>query len=179
MLAKAALVLLIAAFGALMFVAGAVAPEALRRTIGAHAERLAALARRIAPALAGDTPQKAAAPAAGKEALPIAKLLVPTPAPAKGRYALQLGQFATAAEAESRAKEAIARGIASTVLAVVDGAGQSSSVVAGGVYGSADDARAARRGVPPELVRPVPPENVPVILLPAPETKAPDTKAGS
>lgn len=160
MLAKGGLILLIAAFGALLFGAGAVAPDSLRRPIGELAQRAAAL---VAPKPAPAAPKAAESKPPAPGALPWSALLVPTPAPAKGRYALLAGQFANAEDAEARAKLVKDAGLAVAVLAVTDAQDKRWSVVAAGNYDSSDDARAARRGVAPRLHLLEP---VPVILLP-------------
>lgn len=164
MLAKGGLILLIAAFGALMFGAGALAPETMRAP-------LAALLQRVGKPVPKPPEKKGDAPAAAakEELLRAEALLVPTPTPAKGQYALQLGQFAAASDADALAKRARALGSQVALLQVADREERPWWILASGVYGSPEDARAARRGVPPELELP---ETLAVILLPPPKPKA-------
>lgn len=164
MIAKLGFLIVVLLFGALMFVAGTLAPENLRSPVAAFGRHVAAKLT----AAAGDAkaaPASASAEA-GKEPPPIPSesLQLPVPLPAQGQYALQAGQFAVPEPAAALAKRLQAAGVPFQVLPVVDRAGQRWSLVAAGQYGSVDEARTARLRLADDLGIS---GALPVILLPA------------
>lgn len=151
MFGKLGLVVLIVLFGACMFVAGAMAPDGWRASIGgfggpalrAHHDIpiAAALASSGKPAPTASAPADAPAPAS-TTTVKLDSLLVSAtvrpPAPAKGQpaFALQLGQFARSADADA----AVQRGAGAAPdlplarIATVDAGGTPWTVVAIGRY---------------------------------------------
>ena len=163
MQAKFGLVLVVAVLGALMFLAGASAPDSLRLPAAALAKQLAAkvpLPGNL-PAKSTESPEKKDA----AEAPPVTteSLLLPTPLPVKAQYALQIGQFGLSEAADRLMQRAQENSVSAQRIAVVDRNGQKWWIVAVGSYGTPDEARTARptvaraTGVADEL---------PVIVLP-------------
>ncbi len=166
MLLKLFFVLAVVLFGALMFLAGALAPEHVRTPTARIAARVVA----ALPFLNEDKPlaKVAAEPAKddGKKVPPVAleSLLLPTPLPAKGSYALQVGQFGTAEAADLLLKKFAGGDLPAAAIAVVDRSGQPWWIVAVGQFGQPDEARTARGKLVGQLASS---EEMPVILLPA------------
>lgn len=183
MIAKLGFILIVAIFGALMFAAGALAPDSIRQPMTEHARKAARL---VLPASAvaaansagtgnkaapGNTPGAVSAPDAAKGTpLPADSLLLPTPLPDKGQYALQAGRFASAADAAAlgaRIKDL--KLPFDKVLEVVDQNGQHWSIVPVGPYASVDEARMARVAVAREIGTD---DSLPVILMPPAKPKS-------
>ena len=148
MIAKLGFILIVLLFGALMFVAGTLAPKAVREPIVNAAGQLMARlptsgdaksASRDAPSEAGTS--------AGKEddkPLPYETLLLRRPLPDKAQFALQVGVFAEAAGADPLLGRLRKLGYRSKAIPVVDQNGALWVVLAAGQFASPDDARAAR-----------------------------------
>lgn len=184
MIAKAGFILLVLLFGALMFMAGTLAPPGIGQAVTGAVNRLAAYlpgardieaelkpaipSRAGAGAAAASAPASAAASAAtsAPDTLAASSLLIPTPLPEAGKYALQAGQYAHEADASAMyAKIRNAKLPAQKVANVQDGAGGLWTVVAVGPYASLDEARTANSMVAVQLGLIGP---LPLILLPAP-----------
>ena len=168
MLAKLGFFLLALLLGAFIFIAGALAPDTLRRP-------LLDLAARLNP---GETLKDAAGktasttdstPGKSKEqdapAVPYETLLLPTPLPPQGSYAVQLDLYTDNANAEVWTKRAKEAGYAADVIPVVDRNGSRWIAVVVGKYTSPDDARDARDAIVRRLALTRTPA---VVLLPAP-----------
>ncbi|HZX30943.1 MAG TPA: SPOR domain-containing protein [Rhodocyclaceae bacterium] len=175
MLMKLFFVLVVALFGALMFVTGVMAPEKVKIPVARTAQKV------MASLPLQDAPQKEAAKPANdnkKDADPpvaAETLLLPTPLPAQGQYALQLGQFGNADAADILLQRVQAAGITAKRIAAVDRSGQTWWIVAAGSYGQPDEARSARATMAKEVGAG---EGMPVILLPAgPASPAPASAA--
>ena len=153
MLAKIGFILIVLVFGALMFVAGTLAPESVRGSVASSAQELI---DRL-PLGGKASASSAAATAAAGEETPAAEeqqalihyetLLLPTPLPEKGQYALQVGLFADLASTSVLADRLQALGYATQAIAVVDQNGQPWVVLAAGTFPSPDAARDARAPV--------------------------------
>lgn len=172
MIAKLGFVLIVAAFGALMFIAGILAPASVRQPVGMFAQQTIKQLTPVAEKkIAGDAASAAAAassssaPQAEKsKPVPAESLLIPSPLPDKGQYALQAGQFTHAEQANALAAHIKELGLPfDKVIDVVDQAGKNWSVVPVGPYGSLDEARTVRLPVARNLGMD---EALPLILLP-------------
>lgn len=181
MTSKLGFILLVVVFGALMFLAGAIAPASIRKPLDAFGQKTMARfadtgASQAANANAHD-PVSASNPAlasaadhapsgkAKEEPVWAESLLIPTPLPEKAQYALQAGQFASAEEANALGVRIKALHLPFVkVFDVVDQAGVRSTVVPVGPYASPDAARAARGSIARELGLAGP---LALILLPA------------
>jgi cell division septation protein DedD len=167
--------LVLAMFGALMFVAGALAPASLTaplRSLAASAQKLAsvkappaAVALSAAKAAAAADASGSATAAAKPDPIPLENLLLPATPTAKGQYGLQLGQFEHSAEAQQLHERLRIGKFPGVVLETVDQDGRRWSVVASGPYPSQDLARAARAPLVQVLGVTGP---MPVIQWPAP-----------
>ncbi|MDQ1812082.1 SPOR domain-containing protein [Massilia sp. CCM 9210] len=173
-MAKFGFLFTLALFGALMFVAGLLAPPSFRTSIQdgaarAKSELTALTGLGVGPASAAATPPAAAAtaPPEAVQADPIASeaLLIASPLPDHARFGLQLGQFANPEQAKELAARIKTLKLPTATLDIVDQAGKRWTVVAAGPYASADEARAARVPLARELGFTEP---TPLILLPAP-----------
>ena len=183
MVAKAGFILLVLLFGALMFMAGTLAPPGIGQTVTGAANHLAAylpgakdVEARLTPesaskagastgAASAPTGAAASAAASAPEALAASSLLIPTPLPEAGKYALQAGQFTHEADASALyAKIQSAKLPAQKVANVQDQGGALWTVVAVGPYASLDEARTANSMVAAQLGLIGP---LPLILLPA------------
>lgn len=165
MLLKLFFVFAVALFGALMFLAGVLAPEHVRAPTAVLAARVVA-----ALPLLGEEKAAAKAPAEaakdeGKKTppIPLENLLLPTPLPAKASYALQVGQFGSAEAADLLLKKASSGDLPAVSIAVVDRSGQPWWVVAVGQFGQPDEARTARGKIASQLGAS---EETPIIVLP-------------
>ena len=96
------------------------------------------------------------------------QLQVPVPLPENGKYALQAGQFTDAEAADVLQKRAMALGLVSSIIPVVDDFGGHWFVVAAGNFESPDDARAHRSSISRDFGIS---ETLPVILLPPDKPK--------
>jgi cell division septation protein DedD len=175
-IAKAGFILLVLLFGALMFMAGTLAPPGIGQTVTGAANHLAAYlpgAKDVEARLKPESASKAGAPtgaaasaaASAPEALAASSLLIPTPLPEAGKYALQAGQFTHEADASALyAKIQSAKLPAQKVANVQDQGGALWTVVAVGPYASLDEARTANSVVAAQLGLIGP---LPLILLPA------------
>lgn len=163
MFAKLGFLLAVVCFGALMFVAGTLAPENVRAPV-------ATFGRAVVAKLPGqgEAPKAATEEAkagAAQEPPPIASesLQLPVPLPAKGEYALQAGQFAVPEPAEELGKRLQKADVPFEILPVVDKDGQKWSLVAAGKYATPEEARTARMGLAERLGIT---GGLPVILMP-------------
>ena len=188
---KAFFLLLLVAFGAVMFAAGTLAPSNLKAPI----ERLAAQASALLPGEAPKTAAgsssassstsgstvaggaviaKSAAPAGAANpasptspvfaaSAPIASLLVPAPPPAHGHYALQAATFTSSDAASLFAGSVSEQGYKATIVPITD-SGQP-LIVAVGDYPSPEAASADQLVVGRQLKSTALP---PVVLLPPP-----------
>lgn len=187
---KACFLLLLLAFGAVMFISGTLAPANLKAPI----EHIAAAVEtkfsgrepkaptlaapkaaspgssRAALAAASSAPASASAPAAAASAsapfaasTPLANLLVPVPPPANGHYALQAATFASSGPAALFAASVEEQGFKAIVVPISD-SGQP-FVVAVGDYPSAQAASDDQITIGRSLKSTALP---PVILLPPP-----------
>lgn len=173
MFAKLGFVLVVVAFGALMFAAGVISPESVRRPVAAFVAKIVPISEE-APASGNGSGTSAAAPADAQddaaaaddseEPLPYETLLLPTPLPPEGQYALQLGLYAGTENAETWMERASERGYSVKAIDVVDGNGERWIAVAAGSYASPEDARTAAGVAARRLDLPEPPA---VIQLPA------------
>jgi cell division protein FtsN len=177
-IAKLGFILVVAAFGALMFAAGAVAPDSVRTKIESISKRaITAAATLVMPA----TPKAPQAPAADKvaakapaaaaakdDSVALESLLLPAPLPVKGKFAIQAGQFADADAADELKREAADLGVKAAVVPVVDTNGQHWFVVAAGSFDSLDDARVACWPISRDLGKSNP---LPLMLLPPEKPK--------
>jgi hypothetical protein len=180
MAAKFGGVLVLIVFGFLMFMAGALAPESLRKPLGQWAARVTAERAKVAVLAAGVAAAVPAAPAVKTVAAataarvgPLAEaadpvladtLLIPTPLSDKAQYALQVGEFTSGDAADALAQRIKALHLPSTpVIDVVDRSGMRSRVVPVGPYTSLADARMAGPAVARELGLGEP---LPLMLLP-------------
>ncbi|HYD80190.1 MAG TPA: SPOR domain-containing protein [Paucimonas sp.] len=173
-MAKFGFLLVLALFGALMFIAGTMAPKSFGETIHATlaaAKNQVGLGAKPVPPGAADA---AKAPAAGADAansqakadpIPSENLILPTVPPDKGQYGLQLGQFADAEQAKELSGRIAALKLPTALLDTIDQAGTRWTVVAVGPYGSPDEARAIRIQIARALGFA---EAMPLILMPAP-----------
>lgn len=188
MIAKAGFILLVLLFGALMFMAGTLAPPGIGQAMTGAANQLAAYlpgARKAEAEHKPASPPKtgasaaaasasasasasaaASAAASGPDVLAASSLLIPMPLPEAGKYALQAGQYAHEADASAMyAKIQSAKLPAQKVVNVQDQGGALWTVVAVGPYASLDEARTANSTVAGQLGLIGP---LPLILLPAP-----------
>ena len=188
MVAKAGFIVLVLLFGALMFMAGTLAPPGIGQTVTGAANQLAAYlpgakdvgakpkpesaSKAGASAGAASAPASASASAAASaaasapEPLAASSLLIPTPLPEAGKYALQAGQFTHETDASALyAKIQSVKLPAQKVANVRDQGGALWTVVAVGPYASLDEARTANSMVAAQLGLIGP---LPLILLPAP-----------
>ncbi|MFL6623223.1 MAG: SPOR domain-containing protein [Sulfurifustis sp.] len=144
MIAKLGFILIVAIFGVLMFIAGAIAPDAIRRPllgmVGTPTSANPQTAAAPAPAVASSSTP----PATESDDLPYDALLLPTPLPAQGLYALQLGSYTEAASADTWMERVRHQGFPVKKLTVKDQNGARWIVVAVGRYASPDEARTAR-----------------------------------
>lgn len=165
---KTLFLLLLLAFGAVMFAAGLLAPPAVKVPFAALAAHAATLLNGTSgsPVVPNGSNRAAqvSAPAKPVEAasMPLASLLIPVPPPAQGHYALQAATFASQGAADAFASSAIAQDYKAVVVPISD-AGQP-FIVAVGDYSSPDAARADQLVVQRQLQVGVLP---PVVLLPA------------
>lgn len=187
MIAKAGFILLVLLFGALMFMAGTLAPPGIGQAVTGAANQLAAYlpgAREVgvelkaSPSRTGGSAGSASASASASassaasaaasapDTLAASSLLIPTPLPEAGKYALQAGKYAHEADASAMyAKIQSAKLPAQKVTNVQDQGGALWTVVAVGPYASLDEARTANGAVALQLGLIGP---LPLILLPAP-----------
>ena len=185
---KVFFLLLLVAFGAVMFAAGTLAPSNLKAPI----ERLAAQAAALLPGesskaaaasssasssnggstvAGGAVIAKSAAPAGAANpaspvvaaSTPIASLLVPAPPPAHGHYALQAATFTSSDAASLFAGSVSEQGYKATIVPITD-SGQP-LIVAVGDYPSPEAASADQLVVGRQLKSTALP---PVVLLPPP-----------
>jgi hypothetical protein len=162
-LAKLGFLVVVIAFGGLMFVCGTLAPGGMRAPVAAFGRMVL---DKLGPAAdeAKGLPAGAAAVATQEPApIPSELLQLPIAVPDKALYALQAGQFAVPEPAANLGKRLQAAGIAFRVFPVVDKNGQKWSVVAAGQYASPDEARTARTRLAEELGIA---DGLPVIRLP-------------
>lgn len=142
--AKTGFILIVVIFGGIMFMAGVMAPDAVRRpllsvfsvTKSSNPPRAATPAPPVASA--------SAPPTTDSDDLPYDALLLPAPLPSQGVYALQLGSYVEAASADAWIARARDQGYPVRKLKVTDQNGARWIVVAVGRYASPDDARTAR-----------------------------------
>jgi SPOR domain len=160
MLAKFALVLLIAIFGATLFALGVLAPERMRQPVIAAAKRVQTLGVPHKPTAAPSTPT---AKPKTPSAVSYEALLVPTPLPPGTNYALQLGLYPDQAVADAWNARAQHSGTAISQIPVLDQNGTRWIAVAAGRYDSPEEARAARLSIARELNLTQP---LPIIRLP-------------
>lgn len=171
---------LLALFGATMFVAGTLAPTNVKAPLEALATRVAAhlpmqsgqfaagsIAAKSAAArtASGTVGAASAAPTSGvvyAASAPMASLLVPAEPPAKAHYALQAATFASSDAASLFAASLVAQGHKATVVPVSDA--DHSLIVAIGDFSTPNAARAQQLVLGEELKSVTLP---PVILLPA------------
>jgi cell division septation protein DedD len=181
---KILFLLLLAAFGAVMFIAGALAPASLKAPLehaaavaeakfSGHVQQASALAASKS-AIAGASSTASAAtpkePAHASSAsapfaasTPLANLLVPVPPPTNGHYALQAATFASSSPAALFAASLNEQGFKAIVVPISD-SGQP-FVVAVGDYPSAQAASDDQLTIGRSLKSNALP---PVILLPPP-----------
>ncbi|MFM0016308.1 SPOR domain-containing protein [Paraburkholderia sediminicola] len=171
---KAFFLLLLVAFGAAMFTAGALAPSSVKAPLerlamqaaallpGAHPHAAAAPSTATAVAGGAVIATSAAAPAPAYAAsTPIASLLVPAPPPAHGHYALQAATFTSSDAASLFAGSVSEQGFKATIVPITD-SGQP-LIVAVGDYPSPEAASADQLVVGRQLKSTALP---PVVLLP-------------
>jgi cell division septation protein DedD len=177
---KAFFVLLLVAFGATLFVAGALAPASVKAPLESLAAQVAAQlsverakhagvsvlpnSATLAVATSGATAAAAASGTVYAASTPMADLLVPAVLPANGHYALQAASFTSNDAAELFASSVKARGYKATIVPVSDA--DKSLIVAVGDYASPDSASADQILISQQLKSTVLP---PVVLLPAPQ----------
>lgn len=177
MIAKFGFILLVILFGALMFIAGTMAPPSLHSYVAAG---IARIVPRSAAMTAGTTTGAdtitasgaAGVPAKGDDKnkpVPYQSLLLRSPLPAKAQYALQAGMFSDAAAANGLNARLTKLGYPSQIIAVVDTDQQTWQVVAAGSFGSLNDADAARIRLAQALNLAQPPST---IVLPPPPKPA-------
>lgn len=168
MFAKFGLILLVALFGAFLFVLGILAPESVRLPITRLAQEVATPHKKSALQTSLQSPAARTASTGAKQAgapvpIPYRQLLIPTPLPLDGLYALQLGLYPTASNPAAWVERAQAAGVPATTIGVLDENGEQWIVVAAGQYASPDDARAARISLTRTLTLA---QALPVIRLP-------------
>jgi cell division septation protein DedD len=189
MLNKIGFILLVLAFGALVFGAGALAPESVKAPLAAATAALDAL-KKVAPASNAEAESGAAAPtdtaaatpaadgaatgeaaaAATKPApIPYRDLVVPSPAPPNAEYAVQVALVADAAEADALAARVKALGYPVKVLEVQAAPGVAWRLVAAGRYPSAAEADAAALVLARDLGFT---DRLPPVVLPPPPAPA-------
>jgi SPOR domain len=178
---KTAFLLLLVAFGVVMFVAGALAPAyvkaplervAARAAAWLPAERPRAASEALKPPAAGLVASGVVASGAASGATsgavyaastPMAALLVPAVPPAKARYALQGASFASSDAASLFASSVAARGYKATLVPISDA--DQPFVVAIGDYPSPEAASADQLIVARDLKIAT---LLPVVMLPPP-----------
>lgn len=180
MAGKIVLGLALLAGAALAFIAGLIAPEALRGPLKAWAAPLdrawvAASTSLAAPAAAAASATTAASGTAGStagtapssvaSAVPSSQLQLAPVVTANTRYALQAGQFAVESQAQTLAASLRDRGASVSVFNSQDKGGLLWAIVAIGSYASSDEALRQRPQVQALLDAPV---ALAVIALPAP-----------
>ncbi len=143
-------------FGVLMFLAGLIAPESIRKPMEVFVQRsFPGIANHVdgqiallTPAAVNSTKSATLPPTPiWEESLSIPKLL-----PEKAQYGLQVGKFSDAAHAQSLTGHLKALHLPFTkTIEVVDQAGSRSIIVPLGPYASLDEARAARSLIAQEL----------------------------
>lgn len=168
MFAKLGFILLVIAFGALMFAAGTIVPPSVREAVVALIGKIDIADLKLGKPVP-TPPAAGAAKPNDKKPVPYEELLVPTPLPPNGTYALQIGMYADASNAESFAKQAKDSGYPVLTIPVVDKNGAQWTAVAVGKYASPDEAAVARPSVANRLA-----SNQPLIVIRVP----PEPKAG-
>lgn len=187
MLRKLGFVIVLLLFGALMFVAGLLAPSRVREPVadwshgvvgelsggGTNAGETAA-----ATGAAGDGDAFGGNGDAEKDGKgqPYADLVLPTPLPPKGRYALQVEILTGRNAARPLVSQLDASDHEPRLIPVTDPAGDDWFVVAAGRFGDPDAARTARPDLKRALGSPTRP--LPVILLPEKKKKDGKQSAG-
>lgn len=177
MMAKFGFLLLLVAFGALMFLCGVLAPETLRVPVSGAATRTVAWAgTALGHSPAPPPGSNAAAAAAGAAAkagpppVPAEQLLLPAPLPEKGRFAVEAGRFTDAQPAQDLATRLAALRLpVEKVIEAVDRSGAHWWIVPVGPYASPAEARAGRVRVGEELKVD---SLLPLIMLPAAPAKS-------
>jgi hypothetical protein len=170
MVAKFGLILLVAVFGALLFVLGLLMPQSVRLPVIRVAQELTPPHGKSAPQTSpqshASNPASTGAqqPAAAPAPIPYRQLIIPTPLPLDGQYALQLGLYPAASNATAWVERAQAAGVPATTIDVVDESGHRWIAVAAGQYALPDDARAARISLTRTLTLA---QALPVIRMPA------------
>lgn len=159
-MAKTGFLLLLALFGALMFLCGVLAPDAVRRPVsGAAALTVARLesalghsAPAASPGSAGASAQAGQPAKKGPDPVPAEQLLLPAPLPEKGRFAVEAGRFTDPQPAQELGKQLVRLHLpVEPVIEAVDQAGAHWWVVPVGPYASPAEARAGRVRVAQEL----------------------------
>jgi len=182
---------LAAALGTGLFLAGSVAPAAVRESVegffsGVQQDLLrwtgraataapaagpadgAAPAAKPAPAALGAAAPSAGpapTPAAPASSVPIASLLLPAVVPNGRSFALQAGQFASQLSAQQLATSLHGQGMTSTVILTHDDLGTNWAVVSLGNFPSAEEAAAQRTYLANKLGLS---DYLPTLLLPPP-----------
>jgi len=176
MIAKFGFILLVILFGAVMFIAGTMAPPSLHSYVATGIANIVPHSTVMKTGTTGadtNTASGAAgAPAKGDDKnkpLPYQSLLLRSPLPAKAQYALQVGMFSDMTAANAMNAQLTKLGYPSSIIAVVDTDQQTWQVVAAGNFGNLDDADAARIRLAQALKLAQPPST---IVLPPPPKPA-------
>ncbi|MBI3897224.1 MAG: SPOR domain-containing protein [Gammaproteobacteria bacterium] len=169
MFAKLGFLLLVAAFGALAFVAGTLAPPSIRQPLTTAIDQWAPLLSSHTSAAKSPTAANSApAESADGAPLPYEALLLPATPAADVKYALQLGLFTEPASANSLTQRLRELRYPFKTIPVIDQNGAHWSALAAGTFDSVAAAQSARGFLSQQLQLS---QSLTVIQLPA-ETKA-------
>lgn len=187
MLGKLGLLVVLATFGIVMFVAGMHAPDSLRSSFSKINQHFSEIREIYPTGVEGKSPGKPAAPSTSMlqkkqatvvsqsaetqvaDTLPSESLLLPTPLPDKAQYGVQVGRFSDTSQAQALSKRILKMKLRfQSILSVVDQGGNRWAIVPIGPYSSVDEARTAGIFISSSLQLE---ESLPLILWPAAKPK--------